>query len=47
MTIKAVIDTNILVLVTKNIKHFPIKRYRQVQIVRVSKFLTRLEKEFK
>jgi len=33
-------------LVTKNIKHFPIKRYRQVQIVRVSKFLSRLEKDF-
>jgi uncharacterized protein len=33
-------------LVTKNIKHFPFKRYQEVEIVRVSKFLSRLEKEF-
>ncbi len=33
-------------LVTKNIKHFPFKRYQQIKIVQVSKFLTRLEKEF-
>lgn len=34
-------------LVTKNIKHFPFKRYQQVEIVRVAKFLSRLEKEFR
>jgi putative PIN family toxin of toxin-antitoxin system len=33
-------------LVTKNIKHFPFKRYQHVEIARVSKFLKRLEKEF-
>jgi putative PIN family toxin of toxin-antitoxin system len=33
-------------LVTKNIRHFPFKRYQNVEIVRVSKFLSRLEKEF-
>jgi predicted nucleic acid-binding protein len=33
-------------LVTKNIRHFPFKRYQEVEIVRVSKFLSRLEKEF-
>jgi putative PIN family toxin of toxin-antitoxin system len=33
-------------LVTKNIKHFPFKRYQEVEIVRVSKFLSQLEKEF-
>ncbi len=32
-------------LVTKNIRHFPYKKYREVEIVRVAKFLTRLEKE--
>lgn len=33
-------------LVTKNIKHFPFKRHQNVEIVRVSKFLQRLEKMF-
>ncbi len=33
-------------LVTKNIKHFPFKRYEDVEIVRVSTFLSRLEKEY-
>lgn len=33
-------------LVTKNIKHFPYKRYQQVEIMRVSKFLKRLEQVF-
>ncbi|MFQ5637133.1 MAG: putative toxin-antitoxin system toxin component, PIN family [bacterium] len=31
-------------LVTKNIKHFPFKLYQDVEIVRVSKFLSHLEK---
>jgi len=33
-------------LVTKNIRHFPRKNYQQVEIVRVSKFLSHLEKQF-
>ena len=33
-------------LVTKNIKHYPVKSYQNVQIVKVSKFLSRVEKEF-
>ncbi|MEM7118267.1 MAG: putative toxin-antitoxin system toxin component, PIN family [Chloroflexota bacterium] len=31
-------------LVTKNIKHFPQKEYKGVQIIRIRKFLTTLEK---
>ncbi len=33
-------------LVTKNIRHFPFKRYQEVEIVRVSVFLSHLEKSF-
>lgn len=33
-------------LVTKNIRHFPRKNYQQVEIVRVSMFLSHLEKQF-
>lgn len=33
-------------LVTKNIRHFPFKRYQDVEIVRVSVFLSHLEKVF-
>ncbi len=33
-------------LVTKNIRHFPFKRYQKVEIVRVSVFLSQLEKVF-
>jgi len=33
-------------LVTKNIKHFPIKQYQSVRIVRVSQMLSELEKKF-
>ncbi len=33
-------------LVTKNIRHFPFKNYQQVEIVRVSVFLSQLEKMF-
>jgi len=44
--LETAIDGNAEYLVTKNIKHFPFKRYQQVEIVRVSKFLSRLEKEF-
>ncbi len=31
-------------LVTKNIKHFPIKKYEKIRIIKISKFLTVLEK---
>lgn len=34
-------------LVTKNIKHFPIKSYENIQIVGVSKFLSHIEKSIK
>jgi predicted nucleic acid-binding protein len=44
--LETAVDGNAEYLVTKNIKHFPFKRYQQVEIVRVSKFLSRLEKEF-
>lgn len=33
-------------LVTKNTKHFPRKSYQDVRIVKVSKFLEQLEKQF-
>ncbi len=33
-------------LVTKNIKHFPFKSFQNVRIVKVSKFLTELEKQY-
>lgn len=33
-------------LVTKNIKHYPSKSYRHVRIVKVSKFLREIEKQF-
>jgi len=33
-------------LVTKNTKHFPRKSYQNVRIVKVSKFLEELEKQF-
>lgn len=33
-------------LVTKNLKHFPSKRYQNVRIVKVSTFLTELEKHY-
>ncbi len=44
--LETAIDGDAKYLVTKNIKHFPFKRYQQVEIVRVAKFLSRLEKEF-
>ena len=44
--LETAIDGEAEYLVTKNIKHFPFKRYQQVEIVRVAKFLSRLEKEF-
>ncbi len=44
--LETAIDGEAEYLVTKNIKHFPFKRYQEVEIVRVSKFLSRLEKEF-
>lgn len=44
--LETAIDGDAKFLVTKNIKHFPFKRYQQVEIVRVAKFLSRLEKEF-
>jgi len=44
--LETAIDGEAEYLVTKNIKHFPFKRYQKVEIVRVAKFLSRLEKEF-
>lgn len=44
--LETAVDGNAEYLVTKNIKHFPFKRYQQVEIVRVAKFLSRLETEF-
>lgn len=43
--LETAIATSAEYLVTKNTKHFPFKRYQDVEIVRVSKFLSRLEKE--
>jgi putative PIN family toxin of toxin-antitoxin system len=33
-------------IVTKNTRHFPFKKYEEVEIVRVARFLSRLEREF-
>lgn len=42
--LECAVDGNADYLVTKNIRHFPFKEYRNVKIVRIKKFLDALEK---
>lgn len=42
--LEAAIESSVDYLVTKNIKHFPYKVYKNIKIVKVSKALTAIEK---